>query len=419
MVDLGMKPIDALKAGTSSDAKLLGIADRTGTLEVEQTRRRRRRPRRSNAKHSRHRTRPLRHERRHRLQKRSQVGHGAAVPVFHFVQRVCVRAQHRCAPAWQAFNRDRDLLFHCLPMSLTQGGVMPELSETVNSGFANYYEQLRVNLHTWVASLTEEQFWKNPFPYGNSVGHLVLHLTGNLNYYIGAQIAQTGYVRDRPREFAETKPPTKLEALSGFRQSDGNGESHNPQTIRRRLERALLRLRRHLRKSLRHHARLRRPRRPPHRPNPKPGPRIRPLSKLCPGTIMYGRSTAAPHVRKMEAPSSTVFSGFLNLGFLRFQLKSRRRQPVQPSPHKPIDQHHHDRHDQRRRQQHIELSAVTRAADRATQPRRRNNVSLKMKIFRNDARVPSAAGRRNHSGHEIRKNRRQDHDSASDPSFRI
>jgi uncharacterized damage-inducible protein DinB len=93
---------------------------------------------------------------------------------------------------------------------------MPELSQTVNTGFADYYEQLRVNLHTWVASLTDEQFWKNPFPYGNSVGHLVLHLTGNLNYYIGAQIAETGYVRDRPREFAETKTPSKLEALAEF-----------------------------------------------------------------------------------------------------------------------------------------------------------------------------------------------------------
>src|SRR5580698_1179329 len=93
---------------------------------------------------------------------------------------------------------------------------MPELSKTVNSGFANYYEQLRVNLHTWVASLTEEQFWKNPFPYGNSVGHLVLHLTGNLNYYIGAQIAQTGYVRDRPREFNDPNPPAKDEGLQRF-----------------------------------------------------------------------------------------------------------------------------------------------------------------------------------------------------------
>lgn len=33
MVDLGMKPIDALKAGTSFDAELLGLADKIGTLE--------------------------------------------------------------------------------------------------------------------------------------------------------------------------------------------------------------------------------------------------------------------------------------------------------------------------------------------------------------------------------------------------
>jgi imidazolonepropionase-like amidohydrolase len=33
MVDLGMKPLDALRAGTSSDADLLGLADKIGTLE--------------------------------------------------------------------------------------------------------------------------------------------------------------------------------------------------------------------------------------------------------------------------------------------------------------------------------------------------------------------------------------------------
>jgi imidazolonepropionase-like amidohydrolase len=32
-VDLGMKPADALKAGTSADADLLGVADRVGVLE--------------------------------------------------------------------------------------------------------------------------------------------------------------------------------------------------------------------------------------------------------------------------------------------------------------------------------------------------------------------------------------------------
>jgi imidazolonepropionase-like amidohydrolase len=34
LVNLGMKPIDALKAGTSMDAELLGVADRTGSLEA-------------------------------------------------------------------------------------------------------------------------------------------------------------------------------------------------------------------------------------------------------------------------------------------------------------------------------------------------------------------------------------------------
>jgi len=34
LVELGMKPVDALKAGTSVDAELLGVSDRTGTLEA-------------------------------------------------------------------------------------------------------------------------------------------------------------------------------------------------------------------------------------------------------------------------------------------------------------------------------------------------------------------------------------------------
>jgi imidazolonepropionase-like amidohydrolase len=35
MVDLGMKPLDALKAGTSADADLLGLSSKIGTLEID------------------------------------------------------------------------------------------------------------------------------------------------------------------------------------------------------------------------------------------------------------------------------------------------------------------------------------------------------------------------------------------------
>jgi uncharacterized damage-inducible protein DinB len=93
---------------------------------------------------------------------------------------------------------------------------VPELNEVVQSGLAEYYEYIGQNLHQWVDPLSGEQFWRKPYPYGNSAGHLVLHLTGNLNYYIGARIAETGYRRDRDKEFTDRQPPSKEETLKAF-----------------------------------------------------------------------------------------------------------------------------------------------------------------------------------------------------------
>src|SRR6266704_6000791 len=90
------------------------------------------------------------------------------------------------------------------------------LKETVANGLAAYYEYVAEHLHKLVDPLTNEQFWRKPYPYGNSVGHVVLHLTGNLSYYIGTRVAETGYVRDRDREFTEAHPPHKDEALRAF-----------------------------------------------------------------------------------------------------------------------------------------------------------------------------------------------------------
>src|SRR4029077_12795143 len=88
--------------------------------------------------------------------------------------------------------------------------------ETLASVLADRYRANAARFHEVSAPLTVEKMWEKPFPFGNSFGHLVLHLTGNLNYYIGAQIAQTGYVRDRPREFNDPNPPSKEEALKRF-----------------------------------------------------------------------------------------------------------------------------------------------------------------------------------------------------------
>jgi len=93
---------------------------------------------------------------------------------------------------------------------------MPELSSIVASTLAGYYEEVRGKVHQWVAPVSTEQLWKRPYPYGNSIGHLLLHLIGNLNYYIGAGVAGTGYVRDRDREFNETARRPKEEVLADF-----------------------------------------------------------------------------------------------------------------------------------------------------------------------------------------------------------
>ena len=90
---------------------------------------------------------------------------------------------------------------------------MQDLAQTVNSRLVARYSKLAGVVRELAAPLPDTQFWTQPFPFGNSFGHLVLHVTGNLNYYIGAQIAETGYMRDRPREFSESAAPPKQEIV--------------------------------------------------------------------------------------------------------------------------------------------------------------------------------------------------------------
>jgi hypothetical protein len=90
--------------------------------------------------------------------------------------------------------------------------VAPVLAAALGRHLQTFAGQLR----ELTAGLSEDQFWTRPYPYGNSVGHLVLHLTGNLNYYIGAEMAGTGYVRDREREFGDTSRQPKADVMQAL-----------------------------------------------------------------------------------------------------------------------------------------------------------------------------------------------------------
>lgn len=57
----------------------------------------------------------------------------------------------------------------------------------------------------------EEKIWHVEGNIANSAGNLCLHLVGNLNTFIGADLGATGYVRDRDLEFsAKNVPRQKL-----------------------------------------------------------------------------------------------------------------------------------------------------------------------------------------------------------------
>jgi uncharacterized damage-inducible protein DinB len=93
------------------------------------------------------------------------------------------------------------------------------LAKVADEEFIRYFQHMASRVERAARSLPADKFWAKPFPYGNSVGHLVLHLTGNLNHYIGALVAETGYVRNRPLEFTDTSHPAPDEVLARFREA--------------------------------------------------------------------------------------------------------------------------------------------------------------------------------------------------------
>ncbi|MDX1627550.1 MAG: DUF1572 family protein [Fulvivirga sp.] len=49
----------------------------------------------------------------------------------------------------------------------------------------------------------ETELWKTLPGITNSAGNLTLHICGNLKHFIGAQLGNSGYIREREKEFAD------------------------------------------------------------------------------------------------------------------------------------------------------------------------------------------------------------------------
>ncbi|MGV3612124.1 MAG: DinB family protein [Fluviicola sp.] len=69
--------------------------------------------------------------------------------------------------------------------------------------FARCFTKDLDSLAKEVELCNEEILWLVLPGITNSIGNLTQHLIGNLNHFIGATLGETGYVRNREREFAE------------------------------------------------------------------------------------------------------------------------------------------------------------------------------------------------------------------------
>lgn len=81
-------------------------------------------------------------------------------------------------------------------------------------------EQIRACLDT----LSDDEIWSRPNEQSNSVGNLVLHLTGSLNHYLNRNLGGLDFHRNRDAEFAERKQIPRAELRARFDEMVGRAE---------------------------------------------------------------------------------------------------------------------------------------------------------------------------------------------------
>lgn len=78
------------------------------------------------------------------------------------------------------------------------------LKQTLQTLYQRDLKKLRQEIEAYKS---EENIWSIEKDITNSAGNLTLHLIGNLNAFIGAEIGKSGYVRQRDLEFSAKNTP--------------------------------------------------------------------------------------------------------------------------------------------------------------------------------------------------------------------
>ncbi len=90
---------------------------------------------------------------------------------------------------------------------------MKTFSQTIGHDLADELTQALARITHCVDQLSEEQLWWRPVPWMNSIGNLMLHLSGNVRQWIISGVGGAKDARHRQAEFDERGPIPKADLL--------------------------------------------------------------------------------------------------------------------------------------------------------------------------------------------------------------
>jgi uncharacterized damage-inducible protein DinB len=103
---------------------------------------------------------------------------------------------------------------------------MNEISRTfIESSRAYFAEDYLPKIERCLELLTDEQIWWRANPQSNSIGNLLLHLSGNVRQWIVCSLGGAPDERDRDSEFAERRLISRDELLARLRQTLNEADS--------------------------------------------------------------------------------------------------------------------------------------------------------------------------------------------------
>lgn len=73
------------------------------------------------------------------------------------------------------------------------------MNDSINAVMQRHLKQLKKEINGYA---NEDDLWKLDGEILNSTGTLCLHLCGNLQYFVGAVLGQSNYIRERDKEFS-------------------------------------------------------------------------------------------------------------------------------------------------------------------------------------------------------------------------